>query len=242
MPSAPQPPLEVWAEKQVRHGAAKLAQCISATALLKERPRFDTRVRPAKGSVLASPSSADPDYFFHWLRDSAAVMDAVRILIHRGDDVEAWTRRFNEFVTFSLGLRKIGGALFLKDHAGFRDKMGPWFLQFVRPDAEIAAVEGERVLGEARFNADGTFEFIRWNRPQHDGPASRALTCIRYWDEALVTGEAKLRFAELIRVDLDYTARFGGEACYDIWEEDPAQHYYTTLMQYAAMRVGARWV
>ena len=91
--------------------------------------------------------------------------------LHRGDDVEAWTRRFNEFVTFSLGLRKIGGALFLKDHAGFRDKMGPWFLQFVRPDAEIADVEGERVLGEARFNADGTFEFIRWNRPQHDGPA-----------------------------------------------------------------------
>ena len=47
----------------------------AADALLKERPGFDTRVRPAKGSVLASPSSADPDYFFHWLRDSAAVIE-----------------------------------------------------------------------------------------------------------------------------------------------------------------------
>ena len=241
MPSAPQPPLEVWAENQVRHGAAKLAQSISATELVKERPGFATSVRPAKGSVLASPSSADPDYFFHWLRDSAAVMDAVRLLIHRGDNAEGWTLRFNEFVTFSLGLQNISGPEFLKDHAGFRDKMDPWFLQFVRPDAEIAVVEGERVLGEARYNADGTFEFIRWNRPQHDGPASRALTCMRFWNEGLVTGDAKIRLAELIRGDLDYTARFGGEACYDIWEEDRAQHYYTTLVQYAALREGARW-
>jgi glucoamylase len=241
VPSAPQPPLEVWAENLVRHGAAKLAKSISATELIKERPGFATRVRPAKGSVLASPSSADPDYFFHWLRDSAAVMDAVRIIIRRGDDAEGWIRRFNEFVTFSLALRNISGPSFLKDHAGFRDKMDPWFLQFVRPDAEIAAVEGKRVLGEARYNADGTFEFIRWNRPQHDGPAARALTCMRYWDEALVAGDAKIRLADLIRGDLDYAARFGGEACYDIWEEDPAQHYYTTLVQYAALREGARW-
>ncbi len=241
MPSLPQPPLEVWAENQVRHGAAKLAQSISATDLVKERPGFATRVRPAKGSVLASPSSADPDYFFHWLRDFAAIMDAVRILIHRGDDAEGWTRRFNEFVTFSLGLGAISGPTFLKDNAGFRDRMDPWFLQFVRPDAEIAAVEGERVLGEARYNADGTFEFIRWNRPQHDGPASRALTCMRFWDEALVTGDAKIQLADLIRGDLGYTARVGGEACYDIWEEDPAQHHYTTLVQYAALKEGARW-
>jgi glucoamylase len=241
VPSLPQPPLEVWAENQVNHGAAKLAQSISATELIKERPGFATSVRPAKGSVLASPSSADPDYFFHWLRDSAAIMDAVRILIHRGDNAESWTRRFNEFVTFSLGLRNISGPSFLEDHAGFRDKMDPWFLQFVRPDAEIAAIEGQRVLGEARHNADGTFEFIRWNRPQHDGPASRALTCMRFWDEALVTGDAKIRLAELIRGDLDYAARFGGEPCFDIWEEDPAQHYYTTLVQYAALREGTQW-
>ena len=91
--------------------------------------------------------------------------------------------------------------------------MDPWFLQFVRPDSEIADVEGERVLGEARYNADGTFEFIRWNRPQHDGPASRALTCMRFWDEALVTGDAKTRLGDLIRGDLAYTAHFGGEAC-----------------------------
>ncbi len=241
MPPAADAPLEVWAEEQVRHSAAKLTQCISATGLVKERPGFATRVQPAKGSCLASTTSADPDYFFHWLRDSVAVMDAVRVLIRCGEDVEGWTRRFNEFVTFSLGLRNISGASFLKDHPGFRDKMDPSFLQFVRPDDEIAAVEGERVLGEARYNVDGTFEFIRWNRPQHDGPAARALTCMRFWNEGLVTGGAKTRLADLIRGDLDYTARFCGEPCFDIWEEDLAQHYYTTLVQYAALEEGARW-
>ncbi len=241
MPSAAHPPLDVWAEKQMEHCAAKLAGCISATALVKERPGFGTTVRPATGSVLASPSSADPDYFFHWLRDSAAIMDAVRIIIRRGDNAEDWTQRFNDFVTFSLGLRDINGRVFLRDHAGFRSKVTPGFLQYVRPNEEIAAVEGERVPGEARYNADGTLDFICWNRPQHDGPAARALTCMRFWDDGLAGGDAKLRLKDLIRRDLDYTAHNAGVPGYDIWEEERAQHYYTALVQFAALAKGARW-
>jgi glucoamylase len=234
-------PLEVWAQNEFGHCAAKLAQSISATALVKERPGFGTTVRPIRGAVLASPSSGDPDYFFHWLRDSAAIMDAVRILIRRGENVGAWIERFNDFVRFSLGLREINGPDFLKRNAGFRDKADPWFQQYIRPDEEIAAVEGERVLGEARVNADGTLDFICWNRPQHDGPAARALVCLRFWDDAIIEGDAKLRLEELIHGDLDYTARFAGDACYDIWEEERAQHYYTVLVQFAALEQGARW-
>ena len=47
----------------------------------------DRPIRPVKGSIVASPVLAaydpDPDYFFHWFRDSAVVIDAVRLL-HRG--------------------------------------------------------------------------------------------------------------------------------------------------------------
>ncbi len=233
--------LEEWARLEARHSKFKLAQCISATHLLKERPGFGTAVRPAKGAVLASPSSGDPDYFFHWLRDSAAVMEAVRILIRNGQGSEGWAVRFNEFVEFSLGLRQISGPYFLEREAGFRERAQPSFQQFIRPDEEIAAVEGDRVLGEARVNADGALDFICWNRPQHDGPAARALVCMRFWDDALVAGEAKARLAELIRGDLDYTARHAGEPCYDIWEEECAKHYYTALMQFSALDRGARW-
>lgn len=241
MSSASQPTLEDWAENQARHCAAKLAEAVSATALLRKRDFFGQTVRPAKGSVVASPTSTNPDYFFHWLRDSAAVMEAVRILIRSGENVEGWTRRFNEFVTFSLGLRNISGREFLESHAGFRNKVFPDFLQYVRSDHDIGAVEGERVLGEARYNADGALDFICWNRPQHDGPAARALTCMRFWNEGLVDGDERLRLKDLIRRDLDYTAYNAGEPSYDIWEEELAQHYYTVLVQFAALAKGTRW-
>ena len=234
-------PLEVWGENEFRHCAAKLTEAISATGLVKERPGFGTKVRPAKGSVLASTRSGDPDYFFHWLRDSASIMEAVRILIRRGENTEAWIERFNDFVRFSLGLREINGPDFLKREAGFREKADPWFQKYIRPDEEIAEVEGERVLGEARVNADGTFDFICWNRPQHDGPAARAIVCLHFWDDPLITGDARLRLKQLIRGDLDYTAYFAGDACYDIWEEERAQHYYTALVQFAALAKGTHW-
>src|ERR1700736_5862063 len=74
-----------WIERQYRISAAAMLQSISAVHLVKERPGFGQTIRPAKGSVLASPAIAsydpDPDYFFHWLRDSAGVIDALRILI-----------------------------------------------------------------------------------------------------------------------------------------------------------------
>jgi glucoamylase len=234
-------PLADWAERLWRHSAEKLTRCISATWLVKERPGFGTSVRPAKGSVLASPDPGDPDYFFHWLRDSAAVMEAVRMLIRRGEDAEAWKARFNDFIEFSHGLRAIGGPEFLAREAGFRAKVTPGFLQYVRPDEEIAAVEGDRALGEARYNADGTFDFIRWNRPQHDGPAARALTVMRFLDDGVIEGEARRRAEDLLRGDLAYTASHAGAVGYDIWEEEPAQHYYTALIQYAAMEQGARF-
>ncbi len=242
MVSAAQTSLEQWAENLVRHCAEKIAQSISAAQLVKERPGFGQTVRPAQGSVLASPSSGDPDYFFHWLRNSAVVMDAVRVLIRRGENAKEWTARFDDFVRFSLSLRDISGRNFLEREAGFRSKVIPGFLQYVRPDEEIAAVEGERVLGEARYNADGTLDFIRWNRPQHDGPALRALAAMRFWHERRAAdNDARLRLAELIRGDLDYSARHAGEPCYDIWEEELAQHYYTALVQFAALKCGARW-
>src|SRR5512136_2527179 len=74
-----------WMERQYRFSAAAMLRAISATDLVKERRAFGQTIKPARGSVLASPEIAsydpDPDYFFHWLRDSALVMDALRVLI-----------------------------------------------------------------------------------------------------------------------------------------------------------------
>ena len=60
-----------------------MLRSVSATDLVKERPGFGQRVVPRPGSVLASPIPAaydpDPDYFFHWFRDSAIIIDALRV-------------------------------------------------------------------------------------------------------------------------------------------------------------------
>ena len=112
--------------------------------------------------------------------------------------------------------------------------------QYLRPNEEIAAVHGNAVPGEARYNADGSLDFIRWNRPQHDGPALRALVAMRFEEDGIrIFGETKGRLAELIHTDLAYTAKNAGQRCYDIWEEEFARHYYTLLVQVAALEKGA---
>jgi glucoamylase len=239
-------PLGQWADAQALISAEHMAQRVSATGLVRNRAGFSHVIRPAPGSVLAAIGSAEdesePDYFFHWLRDSAAVMDAALVLIEAGIDADGWKRRFAEFVRFSLGLSQISGARFLAGHADREQRTQPHLRQFLRPDADIASVEGDAVLGEVRYNADGTLDFLRWSRPQHDGVAARALTCLRYLDKGAVLPEAEEAVASLLRGDLAYTLKYAGDPCVDIWEEESAEHYYTLLVQYAALKQGAAWM
>ena len=76
--------LAVWMERQYRHSAVAMMRSVSAVGIVKTRPGFAQTVRPRKGSIVASPVlgayDPEPDYFFHWFRDSAVVIDAVRIL------------------------------------------------------------------------------------------------------------------------------------------------------------------
>jgi glucoamylase len=73
--------LDAWIAWQVRSSIEGMQRSISATHLVRRREVFGQAIKPAMGSVLASPVIADwdpePDYFFHWLRDSAIVMRSV---------------------------------------------------------------------------------------------------------------------------------------------------------------------
>src|ERR1700730_3749555 len=76
--------LSDWIEQQYALSASLMLRAISATHLIKERHGFGQTIRPARGSILASTAigswDPDPDYFFHWLRDSSIVVDALRHL------------------------------------------------------------------------------------------------------------------------------------------------------------------
>ena len=233
-------------ENEARFAASAMARAISATDLLKDRPGFGQRVIPQSGSVLASPVLAaydpDPDYFFHWFRDSAIVIDALRVAPEDGLERRTAVGRLREFVEFSRFLRGLNGREFLRQ-GRFRDNVQPSFLQYVRPDADIAAVFGAEVLAEARVNPDGTLDFTRWARPQNDGPALRVLALTR-WRNAPPDLDQTLQAAmlDLVAGDLDFTCSRAEERSFDIWEEEFGYHYYTELMQAEALARGAEWL
>ena len=235
-----------WMTRQYQFSATAMLRAISATDLVKERPHLGQTVRPARGSVLASPEIAsydpNPDYFFHWLRDSAIVMDALRMLIAErilGPDAQ---EDFVDFVCFSLGLCKLDGRAIL--HRGdFRRAIDPAFLTHVRSESELSQIFGDRVLGEVRYNPDGTLDLIKWARPQNDGPALRALTLLRFCHlDAFRERSRDASVRALLECDLDYTLKHWHEPCFDLWEEISGHHYYTRIVQYTALVQGSAWM
>jgi len=235
-----------WMNRQYALSAAAMLRAVSATDLVKERRGFGQTIRPSPGSVLASPEIAsydpDPDYFFHWLRDSALVMDALRaLMVDRafGPDIVQY---FCDFVDFSLALCRLDGGEFVK-RADFGATIDPASRIYARSADELSRIVGDRVLGEPRFNPDGTLDVIKWGRPQHDGPALRALTLLRLWrHDALRERVNRSSLSSLLEQDLDFTLHHYQEPCFDLWEETFGHHYHTRLVQFAALGDGADWM
>jgi glucoamylase len=198
--------------------------------IVKERPHFGQLIRPKPGAVVASPVLAsydpDPDYFFHWYRDAAVVMDALRLL--RGELPQA-DRLFQDYVRFSLDLAALDGR---RIASGWDDRAMPDFRRFLRKN--LAAAHGGAIPAETRVNPDGTLDITDWPRPQHDGPALEVLTLLRWGAE----GDA----AELLRRNLAFVLRHARKPCFDIWEEEFGLHAYTLRVSAAALEEGAAWL
>jgi glucoamylase len=237
-------PLERWVDRQYRHAANAMLSSISAVGIVKTRPGFGQTMVPIRGSILASPVPAsydpDPDYFFHWFRDSAVVIDALRLLFEDGSAGPDAIARLSEFVHFSLALRNLDGRKLAG--ASWRSRVTPDFQKFLRTDADLAGVHGESVAAETRVNPDGTLDISSWPRPQNDGPAMRALTLLRWNSSTRLDPELGAAVASLLRADLAYTQKHWRDNCFDIWEEEKGLHYYTLCLAAAALDAGAAWL
>jgi glucoamylase len=236
--------LNNWVERQYLHSAKALLRSVSPVSIIKQRPGFAQTITPHKGSIVASPIPGnydpDPDYFFHWYRDAAIVIDALRVLFEEaGPGIDA-LEPFADFVRFSVSLLPLDGRT-LSASATWRDAVAPDFLQFLRSNDELAAVRGDRVPGETRVNPDGTLDVSKWPRPQHDGPAMTTITLLRWLESADLPGELEPAVDTLLRVNLDYTRSRWRESCFDIWEEEKGLHYYTLRVAAAALELGAVW-
>jgi glucoamylase len=236
---------ESWVDGQVRRSASGMLASISPLTIVKHRPGFGQTMTPIAGAIVASPVLADwnpdPDYFFHWFRDSAVVIDALRLLHADGHVGDEALTHLRDFTRFSLALTRLDGRI---DAAvpDRRARVAPDFLQFVREDADLAGAFGDAVAAETRVNPDGTLDMSRWARPQHDGPPLRALALLRWVAQGTLDEALLAELAELIRFDLGFTLRHGREPSYDIWEEEIGHHYYTLRVSAAALAEGAAWL
>ncbi len=242
----PAPELTDWIAGQARLSATLMERAISATHLTRRREAFGQVVSPAAGSVLASPEIADwdpqPDYFFHWVRDSAIVMRTVVGLMADATDEDErhhWQRHFEDFVAFSGGLSRLDGAQWLT-RTPYRQKTRRGYRRFLRGEPGFRRLKGDKLLGEPRFNADGSLDFLGWSRPQYDGPALRAMACL---DFLAAGGPASDALARLLRQDIDFTMRYADAPCIGPWEEagESAHHYHVALVQLGALVHGRAW-
>jgi glucoamylase len=237
--------LERWIERQYRYAASTMLESVSATGIVKRRPGFGQTVRPRKGSVVASPILADwdpePDYFFHWYRDSALVMDALRLLADAGGAGDEARTHFKDFVRFSLSLQQLDGRT-LAAAPSWRENCATEFVRFLRSDTELARVHGDAVRAETRVNPDGTLDLSTWSRPQHDGAPLRALAVLHWIRDVPLGADFGADLSGLLCADLKFTATHSHEPCFDIWEEEWGLHYYTLCVSAAALEAGADWL
>jgi glucoamylase len=237
-------PFDQWIERQFEHSARAMLRSVSPVHLVKDRPGFGQRIHAKKGAIVASPIlgayDPDPDYFFHWFRDSAIVIDALRLLhIHARLGAEAITY-FADFVHFSLALNGLDGRALVATPA-WRGRVTPEFEKFVRADTDLGAVYGDAIVSETRVNPDATLDISQWGRPQNDGPPLRALTLMRWLQCVSLPPEVQAACALLLRFDLAFTRNHWRDDCYDIWEEEKGQHYYTLCVCAGALENGALW-
>lgn len=240
-----------WIGAQARKSAQWMTGGISAVHLRKDRAAFGEAVRPARGSVLASPVPAswdpEPDYFFHWPRDAAHVMHALSALSQRASGAaerRKWNGHFADIVNFTANALRHDGDAAAAAYPVRVAKAPAEFRQYLRTADELRAVKGDAMRGEPRLNPDGTVGILKWAGPQYDGAAERANACIAHYyvlKAEKTTPPAVM--ATLICADLDFTIRHADRPCIGLWEEDGENdhHYYTVAAQLGAVTAGISW-
>lgn len=168
------------------------------------------------GSILASPSVWEPNYYFHWVRDAALVTSTLVDLYKDSSDPIEKNNLLN----------------YLKNTAQFDSKI-----------QKIPNLSGG--LGEPKFMVTGLPFNDDWGRPQFDGPALRAISYITLANLLVKNNtehELLSTLVDIILLDLKFIASNWVRDGFDIWEETYGQHFYTNMVQYRSLELGIQFL
>lgn len=179
------------------------------------------------GSVVAAPAQGvNPDYYYHWVRDSGLTMQAVVGLYDRatGSTKDQYFQILSDFVNFS---------------------------SYIQQNPNLSGNPWDTGIGEPKFNVDGSDYNQAWGRPQSDGPAIRASAMIQFANLLLDQGQIAyvqqklysptLPATTLIKADLEYISHHWQDPSFDLWEEVEGTHFYTRMVQRRALVEGAEF-
>lgn len=181
-----------------------------------EEPKVTGGPAPVPGIVVGALHKKDPDYYFHWVRDSSHVMARV---------AEA----------YELRRPYIDWALLEKE-----------FEDYLKLSQKLQNTKSPYGIGEPRFTITGEADTLPWSRPQYDGPALRALSVLEFQRAAAGTASKRSPAVTLARQiltkDLTYLLGVYEKRGFDVWEEFKADNYHTRMVQLAAFEKGAEWL
>lgn len=171
----------------------------------------------ARGSVIASPSKADPDYFYFWVRDGSLTMNTVLDLQSApNSNIGALSAMMDDYRIFSRKIQMtitppgLGDPRFNAD--GSADYT-PWG----RPQNDGPALRALTFIRMARaLIARGRTDYVKQNLYKPTLPADT-----------------------VIKADLEYVGHYWTEKSIDLWEEIRGQHFFTRAVQLASLVEGA---
>jgi glucoamylase len=171
------------------------------------------KIRPRPGSVAAAAMGkpGEPDYSFHWVRDSALVMRMLATLEAASAATEAaiYEHRLADFIRFSRLLQQSGSPEGLGEVRYNLDGSQD-MLRWSRPQ-----FDGPPLRALALMH----FENLRRREP---------------------SPELTHTLDEVLQADLDYVAGNWERAGFDLWEEYRGHDFHARLVQMAALEAGAR--
>lgn len=223
-------PIDKWLNNRRTVYKQRLLENISPTTL----PSLQEGEPIKKGFLAAAPwiffdenHKLVQNYCYHWVRDSALVMNTLVTDYLKSPD-DGTLGRIVDYLNFSRENQVAG--------------------------EKVPKEETKVSNGEVKFEPDGK-PFTKWMRPQDDGPALRAITAIRFVSSQLKQGKKEVAthiyegtpktlstnevYAPgLIKSDLEYLVEHLDEPSYEPWEEVKGHTFYTRLVQIRALREG----